>query len=220
MRRILPCFVALIVLTSSARGQSCQGLSSFSTSPLQLTGEASLTGDSRAVGAGVAAGFPRGPFGQVAVANRTHENFGGSSIGVAAAAGYAVPLGSASRVHLCPVIGGMLEMGPNNAFGSGVERSRRSAQLGVAIGTELSPVRQWNIIPSAGLFYAFQRDQAEDAGGAVLFQIDDYYALAQLGVGLVFKSRLSLRPYVDLPLSLPSTEPTVGLTVGYSIGKP
>ena len=66
---------------------------------------------------------------------------------------------------------------------------------------------------------ATRKHQAEDAGGAVLFRIDDTYALAQLGVGLVFKSTLSLRPSIDLPLGLEGGEPTVGLTVGYSFGR-
>jgi hypothetical protein len=112
-----------------------------------------------------------------------------------------------------------VQLGPNNAFNSGVERSRRSAQLGLTFGAELTPQRRWNVIPTFAVSYAFQRDQAEDAAGAVLFRIDDAYALAQIGMGLVFKSTLSLRPSVDLPLGLSGGEPSVGLTVGYSLGK-
>jgi hypothetical protein len=219
MRRILPGFLALVLWSGSAQGQTCQGLSSFATSPVQLTGDASVTGESHAVGAGVAYGFPRGPFGQLAMADRTHENFGGSSVDVAATTGYTILMGQGSRVSLCPFVGAALELGPNNAFNSGVERSRKSAQLGLAVGTELSPARQWNVIPTFALSYAYQKDDARDNSGAVLFQISDYYALAQFGVGFVFKSNISLRPYVDLPLWFQGGEPTVGLTAGYSFGK-
>jgi hypothetical protein len=220
MRRILPGFLALILLSApSIQAQTCQGLASFSGSPLQVTGEASLTTESSAFGGGLAYGLPQGPFAEVAVARRVHENFGGSSVDVTAAMGYDLAFGEGSLLHLCPLAGAGVQLGPNNTFNSGVKRSRRSAQMGLTFGAELTPQRLWNIIPSFALSYAFQRDQAEDAGGAVLFQIDDGYTLAQLGLGLVFKSTVSLRPYIDLPLWSEGGEPGVGLTVGYALGK-
>ena len=204
---------------SAVRAQSCQGLPSFSISPLQVTGEASLTWRSDALGAGLSYGFPRGPFGQLSVASRTHENFGGSSLDIGGAAGYEISLGAESRVHLCPVVAGALEIGPNNAFNSDVERLRQSAQVGLAVSTELRPMERWNVVPTFGLAYAYQNDKAQDHTGTLLFQIADHYSLAQLGVGLVYKSTLSLRPYVDFPLWLSGGEPTVGLVVGYGFRK-
>ena len=219
-RRILPVFLALVLAAASAaRAQSCQGLPAFSASPLQVTGWASLTWRSDALGAGLSYGFSRGPFGQMTVASRTHENFGGSSLDVGGAAGYEISLGAESRVHLCPVIAGALEIGPNNAFNSDVERLRQSARLGLAVSAELRPIERWNVVPTIGLFYAYQNDEAKDHTGSVLFQIPDYYTVAQIGVGLVYKSTLSLRPYLDLPLWLSAGKPTVGLVVGYGFGK-
>ncbi len=220
LRRILPVSLALVLtLAPAVSSQSCQGLPSFSTSPLQVTGEASLTWRSDALGAGLSYGFPRGPFGQMSVASRTHENFGGSSVDVGGAAGYEISFGHESRVHLCPVIAGALEIGPNNAFNSDVKRLRQSAHLGFAVSAELRPMQRWNVVPTVGLAYAYQNDEAKDHAGSVLFQIADHYTLAQLGVGLVYKSTLSLRPYVDLPFWLSGGEPTVGLVVGYGFGK-
>jgi len=220
MRRILPAFLALLLLSArSIQAQTCQGLASFSGSPLQVTGEASLTHESSALGGGLVYGLPQGPFAEAAVARRAHENFGGSSVDVAAALGYELAFGHGSLLHLCPLAGAGVQLGPNNAFNSGVKRSRRSAQIGLSFGAELTPQRLWNIIPTFALSYAFQRDQAEDANGGVLFQIDDGYTLAQLGLGLVFKSTVSLRPYIDLPLWSEGGEPGVGLTVGYALGK-
>lgn len=220
MHRILLGSLALLLLNAPlGRAQGCQGLGSFASGPVQVTGEASLTGESRAVGAGLAYGFPRGPFGELALASRAHENYGGSSLDVGAAGGYEIPLGHESRVHLCPVVAGGLQIGPNHAFNSDVERSRQSARLGLALGTELSPLARWNVIPMFALSYAYQKDEAKNQAGAVLFQISDHYALAQLGIGLVYKATVSLRPYLDLPLSLEGGEPTVGLTIGYGFGR-
>jgi hypothetical protein len=220
MRRILLGSLALVLLSApAARGQTCQGLPSFSTSPFQLTGDASLTSGSSAWGGGLSAGFPRGPFGQLAVASRAHENFGGSSIDLAASTGYQLHLGQESRANLCPVIAGALQLGPDNAFNSDVERRRQSARIGLSVGAELSPLRRWNVIPTFALSYGYLRDEAKDQAGAVLFQVSDYYTLAQLGVGLIYKSSLSLRPYLELPLWLEGGMPAVGVTVGYGFGR-
>jgi hypothetical protein len=220
MRRILLGSLALVLLHApGAVAQSCQGLASFSDGRLVLSGDASLASQSSAVGGGIAYGFPQGPFGQMAVASRSHDNFGGSSLDLGAAAGYQISFGREARVHLCPVLGGALELGPNNAFNGDVHRSRRSIQAGLSLGAEITPGRRWNVVPSFGLFYAYQRDAARDQAGDQLFQIDDYYTMAQLGLGLVFKSTLSIRPYVDLPLWLAVGQPSVGVTLGYSFGK-
>jgi hypothetical protein len=220
MRRIILHSVVLLLLSvPSAQAQTCQGLASFAASRLQLTGDASLTGESSALGGGLAYGLPQGPFGEAAVARRAHENYGGSSLDVSAAAGYDFAFGHNSLVHLCPLAGAAVQLGPNNTFSSSVERSRQSAQLGLTLGAELTPERRWNVIPLVALSYAYQRDQAKDRSGDLLFRIDDSYVLAQLGLGLVFKSTISLRPYIDLPLWLEGGEPSVGLTVGYSLGK-
>jgi len=220
MRRILLGSLALVLLSAPmARGQTCQGLPSFSTSPFQVTGDASLTSGSSAFGGGLSGGLPRGPFGQLAVASRAHENFGGSSIDLAGSTGYEIPLGHTAQVHLCPVIGGALQLGPDNAFNSDVERRRQSARVGLSLGTELTPFRRWNVVPAFALSYAYLRDEAKDQAGTVLFQISDYYTLAQLGVGLVYRSTLSLRPYLELPLWLEGGTPSVGVSIGYGFGR-
>jgi hypothetical protein len=116
-------------------------------------------------------------------------------------------------------VAGALQLGPNNAFNSDVERLSQSARIGLSVGTELAPFRRWNVVPAFALSYAYQRDEAKNQAGDVLFHISDYYTLAQLGVGFVYRSTLSLRPYVDLPLWLDGGTPSVGLMVGYGLSK-
>jgi hypothetical protein len=220
MRRILPASLALVLLSAPAvRAQTCQGLPDFSAAQVQVNGEASLTTESNAIGGGLSAGFPSGPFGQVSLASRTHQDFGRSSLDIGAATGYEVALGQGSRVHLCPVLAGALQLGPNNAFNSDVQRLSQSARIGLSVGTELAPFRRWNVVPAFALSYAYERDEAKDQAGAVLFRIQDYYTLAQLGIGFIYKSTFSLRPYVDLPLWLDGGVPSVGVMVGYGLGR-
>jgi hypothetical protein len=74
------------------------------------------------------------------------------------------------------------------------------------------------IVPTVGLAYAYRQDKAANAAGVSLFQIADHYALAQLGVGLVLDSNISVRPGMDIPFSLNLNQPSFGLTVSYTFG--
>jgi hypothetical protein len=220
MRRALLLSLSLITIGRiAAVAQSCGGLGSFSNSPLQLTGEGSLTGTSTAVGAGIAYGFRAGPFGRVGIGTRSRETFGGSSLDLSAGAGYEISLGKTAQYHLCPVGSLGLEIGPRNTFGSEVDRSSRSALLGLAFGATVGMTRRWEVVPSVGLSYAYRKDQAQDGAGTVLFQISDHYALAQFGLGLILHSNFSIRPHFDLPLGLEGGDPTVGVTLGYNFGR-
>jgi hypothetical protein len=74
------------------------------------------------------------------------------------------------------------------------------------------------VIPTVGLAYAYRQDKAENSAGASLFEIADHYALAQVGIGLVLNSTISVRPSVEIPLGLYSGDPTFGITLGYNFG--
>jgi hypothetical protein len=75
-----------------------------------------------------------------------------------------------------------------------------------------------NVVPSAGIAFGYAREKAENAAGATLFEIDDTYALAQVGVGILLDANLSVRPNIEIPLGLDGGEPVLGLTVGYNFG--
>jgi hypothetical protein len=216
MRRIVVLTIAIVSMAhASASAQICRGLASFSTGPVQVTGEGSLTPESNAIGAGLGYGLTRGPFADVSVGTRSSDTFRGSSLEIGAGAGYQIEVG---RFHVCPAGSFGIGMGPTKPFGAGEDRSSRSALLGVSVGTIVAETARWLLVPTLALSYAYRRDDARDNAGTTLFEISDRYALAQFGFGVVLRN-LTIRPHLDLPLSFDTGEPVVGLTVGYNFGR-
>lgn len=216
MRRTLVLSVAVLSIAhASASAQICRGLASFSTGPVQVSGEGSLTPESNAIGASLAYGLTHGLFGDASIGTRSSDTFRGSSLELGAGAGYDIEVG---KLHVCPAGSFGLGMGPTKPLGAGEDRSSRSARLGVSVGTIVGTSVRWQLVPTLALSYAYRKDQARDNAGTTLFEISDHYALAQVGLGLVLRN-LTIRPHVDLPLSFASGDPTVGLTLGYNFGR-
>jgi hypothetical protein len=217
-RNLVVSLVLLGLLSAPARAQTCLGLASYSGSPVQVTGTGSLAYESRSFAAGLGYGLPTSGFGGVAVGTTLNDSFDGSTLELGATLGYQLALGKTAATELCPVASFAVGIGPNNTFNSGVDRSRRTASVGLAIGRSLVASPQLRVVPTVGLSYAYRKDKAENSAGTSLFEIADHYALAQVGVGLVLNSNISVRPSIDLPLGLDGTDPTFGITLGYNFG--
>lgn len=218
--RSLAVSVALVaILSAPLRGQTCLGLASYSSGPVQLSGKGSLNSASTSFVAGVGYGVPASVFGNVAFGTTSNDNFGGSSREVGATVGYQIALGRAGAMQLCPVASLSLGFGPTNTQNSGVDRSRKAASVGLALATSFVAGPRMKIVPSLGLSYAYQQDKAENNAGANLFQIAEHFALAQIGVGLVLDANISVRPGIEIPFSRNIDDPSVGLTVSYSFGR-
>lgn len=215
-KRLTVSLVLVSVIQRTALAQTCLGLASFSDAPIQVTGEGSVASGSNSVGAGLGYGLPAAVFGRATVESSWIEALEGSALNVGASLGYQVAIGSSGRSQLCPLTSFGIGWGPRNNFGSGVDRSSRTASLGLAIGTIFAAGPEVKVIPSAGLFYGSRRDQAEDAAGTTLFKVSNGFAVAQLGVGIVLKSNLSIRPAMEITLESEGSDPRFGLTLGYN----
>jgi hypothetical protein len=218
--RSLVVSIALVALLSApARAQTCLGLASYSGGPMQVSGKGSLTIESTSVEAGLGYGLPASVFGSVAFGTTSNDNFGGSRREVGATLGYQIALGRTGAIQLCPVASFGLGLGPKSTFSSGVNRSQKTASLGVVLATSFVTSPRVKIVPSVGLSYAYQQDKAENNAGASLFRIAEHFALAQVGVGLVLDSNITVRPGVEIPFSLNVNDPSFALTVSYSFGR-
>jgi hypothetical protein len=218
--RSLVVSVALVaILSAPVEGQTCVGLASYSSGPMQVSGKAARTSASTSFVAGLGYGLPASVFGSVAFGTTSNDNFGGSNREVGATAGYQIALGRTGAIQLCPVASFGLGLGPTNRLNAGVDRSRKTASVGVALATSYLAGPRMKIVPSVGLSYAYQQDKAENNAGANLFQIAEHFALAQIGVGLVLDANISVRPGIEIPFSRNIDDPSVGLTVSYSFGR-
>jgi hypothetical protein len=215
MRRTLITALLVISLVHVAAAQTCRGLAPYAAGPVQVTGEGSLTPESNAVAAGVGYSLPRGFFADASVGTRSSDTFNGSTLELAAGAGFRIQLG---RYQLCPIAAAGLGTGPSKPFGKGEDRSSRTAQLGLSAGVSAGSIGRWAFVPTLALSYAYRQDAAHDFAGTTLFQISDHYALAEAGMGFV-SHNWSVRPLVELPLSFQSGDPSVRLTVGYNFGR-
>ncbi len=205
------------ILQAPAAAQTCMGLASFSAAPVQLTGNGSFSDLSTTFGATAGYGLPSSVFGHLGVSRTSIDAVDGSALGLAARAGYQLNVGGARPIQICPNASFELGMGPNDDVG-GVERSGRTATVGVNLGAEMVAGPRMKVVPSAGLSFAYGTQKAENTAGSTLFEISNSYALAQLGVGIILNQNISVRPGIDIPLGLEGGNPMFGLTLGYNFG--
>jgi len=219
MRRSLVVSLALLAMANApAAAQTCMGLASYKNAPVQATGNASFTEGVNSWGGTVGYGIPASVFGNLGVSTTSIDGAPSSSLGLNARVGYQIALGKSRQAQLCPTASFGIGMGPDDDAAD-INGSSTSATLGLAVGTIMGANPRMKIVPSAGLAYAYGKVKAEDGTGTTLFEISDNYALAQLGVGIIFNSNISVRPSVDIPLGLEGSDPTFGLTVGYNFGR-
>jgi hypothetical protein len=218
-RSLLVSLVLLGISRAPAQAQTCLGLAPFSRSAVQVTGEGAFTQGSNAVSAGLGYGLPASLFGGVEVGTRSFEAFDGSSLDLGAAAGYQIPVARTARFELCPIASFNLGIGPNSRFGSGVDRSSQMVSMGLALGTSLQAGPRLQIVPTLGLWFSHEKSRAENSAGATLFEIAENYGRAQVGIGMVLSSNISVRPTFDISMSPTGSEPTIALMVGYNFGR-
>jgi hypothetical protein len=202
---------------ASLEAQTCRGLAPLHAGQLQASGTGMLAAGTRSVGATLVYDLPAAAFGGVGIGTTSVEAFEKSSLDLGASLGY--QLAVSPNTQLCPIASASLQLGPNDAFGSGVDRSTIGAAIGFAAGASLEVRPLLSLVPAIGVGVGHRTHRAESSAGAQLFRIAETYGFAQLQLGLVVNHNLSIRPSVELPLGLESGDAAVGLTVGYHFGR-
>jgi hypothetical protein len=219
MRRLL---VVLFTLSGVSRvsleAQTCHGLAPLLAGQLQATGTAMLSTDSRSVSAALVYDLPAGAFGGVGIGTTEVEAFEKSSVDLSASLAYQLEVGRSGQAQVCPIASTSLQLGPNNAFGSAVQRSTFSAGIGFSGGAEFRLQPLLSLVPALAVGVGHRTHQAESSAGATLFRIAETYGFAQFHVGMVVNQNLSIRPSVEIPLGLDGGYAGFGLTVGYRFG--
>jgi hypothetical protein len=217
MRRSLVVSLALLaIVRSPAVAQTCQGLASFTSGKMQVSGHGQFTEGMNRFGAGVSYGLPASVYGGAQISTTSIDGADASSLGIGANLGYQLALGQSGNVHVCPVASFELGMGPDDDA-LDINRSSNHANVGLSLGTTMGASPRMQIVPSAGLGLAYSKLKEDD--GTTTTDVSDTYGLARLGVGFVFNKQIAVRPSVDIPLGLEGSDPTFGLTVAYSFGQ-
>ena len=220
MRRMLLVLFALSGLYRvSLEAQTCRGLAPLPSGQFQATGTGLLAAGSRTLAAALVYDLPAGAFGGMGVGTTSVEAFEKSSLDLAASLGYQFDIGGAGQVQFCPTANTSLQLGPNGAFESSVDRSTFSAGIGVTAGTSLRLRPLLSLVPAIAVGVGHRTHQAESSAGVRLLRIAETYGFAQFHVGFVLNQNLSIRPSVEIPLGLEGGDAALGLTVGYHFGR-
>jgi hypothetical protein len=220
MQRML---LVLFTLTgwsgASLAAQTCRGLAPLPAGHLQATGTGMLATSFRRMEAALAYDLPARAFGEVGIGTTAVEAFEKSSLDLGASLGYQLDLGPAGQAQLCPLASTSLQLGPNNAFGSGVDRTTFSAGVGVAAGASFRLRPLLSLVPAIGIGVGHRTHEARSSAGTQLLRISETYGFVQLQAGLVVNHNLTIRPGVQIPLGLDGSDAALGVTVGYHFGR-
>jgi hypothetical protein len=218
MRRSLVVSLALLAMVNApAVAQTCLGLASFSNGNMQVSGNGQFANGANRFGAGFHYGMPAGVFGGAQISTTSYDGASSSSLGVGADLGYQLSMGKAANIHVCPTASFEMGNGPDDDAAQ-INASSRNANVGFSLGTVMGKNPRMQIIPSAGLGLAYTKLKIEDPTSTT--ELSDTYGQARLGIGFVFNHQIAVRPSVDIPLGLQGSDPTFGVTVAYSFGKP
>jgi hypothetical protein len=218
MRRSLVVSLALLaIVRSPAVAQTCMGLASFSTAPMQVTGNGMFSSGVNSFGATVGYGMQSGLWGNLGVQTLSIDGASSHPLNIGAHAGYETAVGkSRNPIHVCPNASFSIGNGPDDV---NFNASSQDVTMGVNFGTVLPGSNpRMKIVPTAGISWAHTKLSAKDSVGTSLGSASDSYGLAQLGIGLVMNQNISIRPSVDIPLGLTGSNARFGMTLGYNFG--
>ncbi|MFL5403995.1 MAG: outer membrane beta-barrel protein [Gemmatimonadales bacterium] len=219
MRRSLVVSLALLaIVRSPAVAQSCLGMASFSSAPVQVAAGGQFSSPANSWNAGLSYGLPSGLFAGADLSTTKFDGVDASSLGVGAHAGYEMSMGKAGQFHVCPVASLKLGMGPD-IDAANLNGSSTDLGFGLAVGTSVGQNPRMRVLPTAGLGLQYSKIKAEDTSpGGTTAEFSETYPLARLGIGFIFNQQISVRPSVDIPISSDLYETSFGVTVAYNFG--
>jgi hypothetical protein len=218
MRRVLLLSFALpFLLGANAAAQTCVGMPSFSSGPMQIAGGGSFADGASSFGGTFGYGVPEGFYGKAGVGTTSYDGLDGSSFDFSAGGGYQIPLRASRTAELCPVANLAFGSGPDDVLGTGIDMSSRTLAFGAAVGAHVGSSPQMQILPNASFQFANTRLKVDD--GTESDSASESYALLTLGTGFVFNSRFSLNPSVSIPVGADGSSTSFGLAGAINFGR-
>jgi hypothetical protein len=217
--------IALLSVATAA-AQVCAGVQSFVGRPIALWAFGSTTtGNTNgfrldSYGGGLRLTGGRKLFGDVEVGASHTEAFGGLSWLVGTGAAYQVSLNKKGTVQLCPEASVGFVLGPRNSYGTGQDYSETDASVGAGIGVLASHSTQNDVVPTASLIFEHSTQRLKDTGLGTTSSKSTSFEVIELGIGLVHRQQISLKPSVSIPVGLAGAPTSFSVTLVYSVGAP
>jgi hypothetical protein len=209
--------VLLVAGAHAAGAQTCLGTATFHRAPVRVSAGATFADSTTLYGAGLALGAGAGPFASAMVSRGTFEGLDDHATVVDLAVGFAIDVHPTGGLQFCPRIGHRIQSGPDVAAGLGtVSTSARRIEVGAAFGGILSATPALDIVPFGDLAYTATRLTLDLPAGPVSNTEDG--GLLEVGAGLVFRRRLTLRPSAVIPMGGERGGSALRVVLAYNLG--
>lgn len=201
-----------LVIASPAYGQTCLGLPTFSAQPAHVNAAIDFADSATVYAGGIGAGSDKALFGTIGGGVVRYKNNNEQAKFGFLEFGYQIALGS---LQLCPVAGGTFGAGPDDATAQ-IKVTSRTATVGGALAYEISS-GSFAIVPNGGIRYNYFSDKIDerDIGSATE---TSSAVMADLGLSLILRRRVSLQPVLHVPLGGDNRETTFGVFVSIAFG--
>jgi hypothetical protein len=211
------CLAVSVLSGPVALAQTCVGAASFVSGPARLGAGIDVTDDAKQYGAQIAFGRAAGPFIAGSIGRVEVEGTDETATSFAAEGGYSLLLAGRGSLELCPIAGVGYASAEIDVDAFSVDLSTRAISAGFSIGGVAASNPTVTMVPSVGLSYVRQNLKSE---GTIEFDEWDDFGLITVASGFIFARRVTLRPYVALPVGLDDSDPTYGVGVSFNFGTP
>lgn len=226
--RLAACLLAAAVLLPAAglHAQTCVGTASFNAHPVRVGGIIGTGDDVTTLGADVIFGSAAGPFGGVGVTLNDYDDLNESATTILGTLGYQVPIGTPSRrrapvAEFCPIATVGYTLGPDfRAAGVDYESRTLGASAGFSIGAPVAMTSVVNLVPFGGLRLIYARNTVSVEDSDIDDTESDSYGALDLGAGLTFNDRFTVRPAISIPIGLEGADSRFSLLFGLNFGGP
>jgi hypothetical protein len=190
---VVVCAAALVLAAAPAEAQLCGGAPAFSTAPLQVGTGLSFTDGAKAFGVGFAGGgqsafagvnFARTNLSDVGVSAKTLSGLIGGQIG-------------GGPVAVCPIGELGYTWGPDLLLAN---LKTVTGVGGLRVGVQANDSDVMMIVPTFGAGIVWERTSITDIFDNTETG-NDYYGIADAGVGLIFNRAIAVVPGVSFPFA-------------------
>jgi hypothetical protein len=209
--------VASALTAAAAAGQTCLGLPSFESGSVHLNVSSEFPDSAKAYAFGLGAGKPNSLFANAGGGVVEFEGFTEKSKIGFLELGYQFPV---AGFQICPVVGGYLAVGPDEPV-LGLEVTSTVASFGAAVGRAIQTGGSLSLVPNvaAKFDHLSQKLTLDDQVNPMEEYSDSFNSsVLDLGLGFLFKDRVSVQPLVHIPLSGDEDDPSFGVFASFGFG--
>jgi len=205
------------VIPKTMAAQSCVGLPSLASHPMNVGAGASFADNATALGGRFGFGSSTA-FAGVSASLQDYDEVDENSASLGVDGGLVFPVGVSRSASVCPIasIGYQFGHSIDTGFGK-LELGTLSLGAGAAFGGAVYSTEGLQLLPFASAELAYARMKADYEGETE--SDSETFGVLNLGMAFLFNSRFGVRPSVAIPVGLEGADPTFGLSFVVGFGR-